>query len=318
MTAGPTPAPGPRAESRRVYAAMLLLIFIWGVNFTIIKTALGDLPPFAFTAIRYTAAAVLLVVGLRLFERPAGAPTLSMRDLPTLVLLGTLGHAAYQIFFITGLARTTAGNASLILATSPIFVGVLSVAMGLERPTLRMWLGLIVAFAGLVALIAGRGRLALTLTTLAGDLLVLVSTACWAAYTVLSRPMLERTTALWLTTVTLLLGLPVLLLAGAPQLLRMSWATVPAAAWGAVAFSSVFAVALSYVIWYRSVRAVGGVRTAALGNLIPVVALVTARVVLDEPLGPLQIVGGAVVLLGVWLSAPRPAADRIAPLAPEV
>jgi drug/metabolite transporter (DMT)-like permease len=121
--------------------------------------------------------------------------------------------------------------------------------------------------------------------------------------------MLERASPLRLTTVTLLLGLPVLLVAGAPQLARMSWGSVRAASWGAVAFSSVFAVAVSYVIWYRSVRVVGGVRTAALGNLIPVVALVTAHVALDEPLGALQVAGGAVVLLGVWLAAPGASAQ---------
>lgn len=286
---------------------MLLLILIWGVNFTVIKTALRDFPPFVFAAVRYGAAAILLVIAVRFLERPApvGGPTISKRDLPTLVMLGILGHAAYQIFFIAGLARTTAGNAALILAISPIFVGLLSVALGLERPTARMWLGLVVAFAGLLALIEGRGGLALGLATLTGDLLVLVSTGCWAAYTVLSRSMLERASPLWLTTVTLFLGLPFLLLAGAPELARMSWASVRPASWGAVVFSSVFAVALSYVIWYRSVRVVGGVRTSALGNLIPVVALITARIVLGEPLGLLQIIGGAVVLLGVWLSSPR-------------
>lgn len=290
---------------------MFLLIVIWGVNFTVIKAALRDFPPFVFTAVRYGGAAVLLLIALRFLERPTpiDVPTISKRDLPTLVVLGLLGHTAYQVFFIAGLARTTAGNASLILAISPIFVGLLSVALGLERPTARMWLGLVVAFAGLLALIAGRDGVALGLATLTGDLLVLISTACWAAYTVFSRPMLERASPLWLTTVTLFLGLPFLLLAGAPELARMSWASVRPASWGAVVFSSVFALALSYVIWYRSVRVVGGVRTAALGNLIPVVALITARIVLGEPLGFLQIIGGAVVLLGVWLSSPRATSD---------
>ncbi len=290
---------------------MFLLIVIWGVNFTVIKAALQDFPPLVFTAVRYGGAAVLLLIALRFLEGPAPmrVPTISKRDLPTLVLLGLLGHTAYQVFFIAGLARTTAGNASLILAMSPIFVGLLSVALGLERPTARMWLGLVVAFAGLLALIAGRDGVTLGLPTLTGDLLVLISTACWAAYTVFSRPLLERASPLWLTTVTLFLGLPFLLIAGAPELARMSWASVRPASWGAVVFSSVFALALSYVIWYRSVRVVGGVRTAALGNLIPVVALITARIVLGEPLGVLQIIGGAVVLLGVWLSSPRGTLD---------
>ncbi len=299
---------------------MVLLILIWGVNFSIIKAAFADFPPLVFTAVRYACAGVLLVIALRFFEGPSWGEVwrIPRRDLPTLLLLGLLGHAAYQVFFISGLARTTAGNASLILAMAPIFTGALAVALGLERPVPRMWIGLGLAFVGLLALIQGRNGFSLGLATLTGDLLVLVSTMCWAVYTVLSRPMLERSSPLRLTTVTLVLGLPVLLLAGAPGLARMHWDTVRPASWGAVAFSSVFAVALSYVIWYRSVQAVGGVRTAAIGNLIPVVALVTARIFLGEPLGVLQVVGGGIVLLGVWLSSARPARGHVSEIAPEV
>jgi drug/metabolite transporter (DMT)-like permease len=307
-------------EHRRVGAAMFLLVFIWGVNFSVIKAAFADLPPFVFTAVRYACAGAILVVALRFLERPSWGDLwrIPRRDLPNLVVLGLLGHAAYQVFFVSGLARTTAGNAALILSMAPIFVGVLAVALGLERPTPRMWIGLLLAFAGLLILIEGHSGIALGLATWAGDLLVLISSMCWAAYTVLSRSALERMSSLRLTTVTLVLGLPVILVAGAPGLASMHWEAVRLVSWGAVAFSSIFAVALSYVIWYRSVQAIGGVRTAAMSNLIPVVALVTARIFLGEPLGLLQVVGATVVLLGVWLSSAGALGDRTPAIAPEV
>jgi drug/metabolite transporter (DMT)-like permease len=278
---------------------MLLVVIIWGVNFPIIKTAFDELPPFVFNGLRYLIAAILLVAILRRRERPQ---PLARVDLPGLALLAILGHAGYQALFMAGLARTTAGHSSLILAMVPLFVGVLGVALSLERPTRRMWLGLLLAFAGVFVLIRGRGELGSGTSTLAGDLLTLAAAICWASYTVLARPFLRRFSPLRLTTVTLVLGLPVILAMAVPGLGRLDWRAVSAPAWAATAFSSIFAVVVSYVIWYSSVQAVGSTRTAAFSNLIPVVALIAARAVLGEPLGVAKIGGGAIVLLGVWLA----------------
>ena len=278
---------------------MLLLVAIWGINFPIIKGAFADIPPFAFNGFRFLVAAALLLIALRVLEGP---PRFAREDLLGLLALGLVGHVGFQSLFIAGLARTTAGNSSLIMSMAPLFIGVLGVVLGLEHPSVRMWAVLFVAFVGLLVLIEGRGGGRLSLATAAGDLLVLASAFCWAAYTVLSRAFLTRMSALRLTTVTLILGLPVLVAAAVPGLLHLDWTAVALASWGAVAFSAVLAIVVCYVIWYTSVQAVGSTRTAALSNLIPVVALVAARLLLGEPLGVLQVVGGGVVLFGVWLA----------------
>lgn len=284
---------------RRTDGAMLALVLIWGLNFPLIKGSLGQLPPLVFNGLRFALAGVLLAAILRRLEGPR---PLARADLPGLVLLGLLGHAGYQTLFMAGLARTTAGHSSLILAMVPLFVGVMAVAMRMERPAPRMWVGLVVAFAGSAVLIRGRGSLSFGSGTLAGDLLTLAAAVCWAAYTVRSRPYLLRYSPLRLTTVTLLLGLPVIAASALPGLGRLDWRAVGAASWAALAFSAVFAVAIGYTIWYTSVQAIGSARTAAFSNLIPVVALASARVLLGEPVGPAQLGGGAVVLLGVWLA----------------
>lgn len=278
---------------------MALLIAIWGVNFAIVKGAFAELPPFVFNGARFAVAAVLLMVAL---QRMEGTWRVRPADLPGLLALGMLGHVGYQSLFIAGLARTTAGHSSLILAMVPLFVGALGAALGIERPSRRTWIGLAAALLGVFALVHGQAGLSAGQGTIVGDLLMLGAAVCWASYTILSRPYLDRYSPLCLTTVTLLMGLPVILASALPGALRLDWPSVGPAAWGALAFSSVFAVAVGYIIWYTSVQAVGGARTAAFSNLIPVVALLTAKVLLDEPLGPLQVGGGAVILFGVWLA----------------
>lgn len=296
-------------SQRRLRAAMAFLVLSWGLNFAIVKGAFAELPPLVFNGLRFAIAGTLLLIVLRALDGPW---RVRRADLPGLVLLGLLGHAAYQTLYILGLNRTNAGHSSLILAMTPLFVGAFGAALRLERPSARMWAGLIVAFAGLFVLIRGRGGQAPGITTVAGDLLTLGAVVCWAGYTVLARPFLTRISPLRLTTVTLLLGLPVILASAVPGLVRLHWSAISVRAWGALAFSSICAIVINYVIWYTSVQAVGSARTAAVSNLIPVVALLSAWALLGEPLGFVQVIGAAVVLLGVWLArAERPARTAV-------
>ncbi len=292
-------------------AAMGLLVVSWGLNFAIVKSAFAELPPLVFNGLRFAIATVLLVLVLRLREGSWHPPR---ADLPGLVVLGLLGHAGYQSLFIIGLARTSATHSALILSMAPLFVGALGVALGLERSTARMWAGLSIAFAGLFILIAGGGSAgaASGAATPVGDLLTLGASLSWAGYTVLARPFLNRISPLRLTTVTLILGLPVILATAVPGLAGLNWSGVGLRAWGALAFSSIFAVVISYVIWSISVQAVGSARTAAVANLVPVVALASAWALLGEAVGPAQVLGAAVVLFGVWLAR----ADRAARSSP--
>jgi drug/metabolite transporter (DMT)-like permease len=278
---------------------MVALVVIWGINFPIIKVAFAEIPPFVFNGLRFLVAALLLVA---ILSRTEGPLRVERADLPGLVLLGLIGHAGYQTLFIAGLARTTASHSAIILSMVPLFVGAMGVALRIERPSVRMWVGLVMAFAGIVILVRSRSGLSAHGATLAGDAITLAASLCWAAYTVLSRPWLTRFSALRLTTVTLVFGLPVILAPVAPGVVSLDWGLVGFRSWAALAFSSIFAVVVSYIIWYSSVQAVGSARTAAFSNLIPVVALLTSWLILHEPLGLRQILGAAVVLCGVWLA----------------
>lgn len=283
---------------------MLALVVVWGVNFAIVKDALTILSPLAFNSLRMATAGVILLGVLRVTEGPLRLPR---SEWLRLLALGLVGHTLYQIFFITGIARTTAGNSALILAMVPLFVAILGAALRLDTVTARTWGGIVLAFGGLFVLIVAGGRLRLDARTLAGDGLTLLCSIAWASYTVFSRPFLTRMSPLRLTALTLLFGAPALALVSLPHLLTQSWSRVTWPAWAALAYSSVCAIALGYVVWYRSVQRVGSARTAVYSNLIPVVALASAWILLGERLSLLQIAGAVVVLTGVWIArTPRP------------
>jgi len=270
---------------------------IWGVNFSVLKVILRDLDPLALNALRFPLASLALWT---LVRRLPGASRPKPADVVRVLVLGVLGNIAYQLCFIFGLDWTLAGNASLLLATTPIWTVVLSSAVGHERPGKWVFIGIIGTFAGMFLVIKGRGdALDFGNSSVRGDLLMVMSAILWSIYTVGSRKLVREYGALRMTAWTLWAGTPLLVLMGVPALLGTDFGVVSTGAWFGVLYSGVMAIAIAYLLWYRGVQRLGNSRTAVYSNLVPVAALITAWVWLGEvPSGP-QAAGAAVILAGL-------------------
>jgi drug/metabolite transporter (DMT)-like permease len=277
---------------------MLLVCLIWGFNFSVTKSAFDQIPPLPFTAIRFVISSVLLWLVLRVIEGPARLPPGALRRL---VLLGLVGNTCYQLAFMLGLAQTTATNSALILSTVPTVVAVFAGVLGLERITTRMRWGIGLGTLGVVMVIATRG-VAFDRGTFTGDLLTVLAVLCWAGYTVGLRRVHRGVSPLRVTTVTTIAGAPGLVLVGLPGVLRLDWGAVSPRAWLAVAYASVLSLVLAYLLWNRSVKAIGGTRTAIYMCLTPLVAVLGAWLLLDERPHPLQGVGALFIITGVLLT----------------
>jgi drug/metabolite transporter (DMT)-like permease len=277
---------------------MLLVCLIWGFNFSITKSAFDQIPPLPFTAIRFAISSLLLWVVLRVVEGPAKLPPGAMRRL---ILLGLVGNTLYQLFFMLGLSRTTASNSALILSTVPTVVAVFAGALGLERITTRMRWGIALGMLGVGLVITTRG-VAFDRGTLSGDLLSMLAVLCWAGYTVGLRRVPQGVSPLRVTTITTIAGTPGLVLVGLPGVSRLEWGAVSVTAWLAVAYASVLSLVVAYLLWNRSVKAIGGTRTAIYMCLTPVVAVLGAWLLLGERPHPLQGIGAFFIITGVLLT----------------
>ncbi len=277
---------------------MLLVCLIWGMNFSVTKSAFDQLAPLPFTAIRFVVSSVLLWIIIKVTE---GSVALPRRALSQLVILGLLGNTFYQLAFMLGLARTTATNSALILSTVPTVVAVMAGTLGLERITSRMWCGIALGTVGVVLVIATRG-VGFERATFIGDLLTVLAVLFWAGYTVGLRRVPEGVSPLRVTAITTIAGTPGLVLVGLPEVLRLDWAGVGMNAWLAVGYSSVLSLVVAYLLWNRSVKAIGGARTAIYMCLTPVVAVFGAWLLLGERPRPLQGVGAVFIIIGVLLT----------------
>jgi drug/metabolite transporter (DMT)-like permease len=277
---------------------MLAVCLIWGLNFSITKLALAHIPPLPFTAVRFLVASLLLWLVVRITE---GRVRLPGGALKLLILLGLLGNTCYQLAFTVGLAHTTATNSALIVSTVPTVVALMAGVLRLERITGRMWVGIALGTIGVVLVIATRG-IGFSTATLQGDVLTVLAVLCWAGYTVGLRAVPPGVSSLQVTAVTTIAGTPGLVLAGIPGLQRLDWQGVGLESWAGLAYAAVLSLVVAYLLWNRSVKAVGGTRTAIYMCVTPLFAVAGAWLLLGERPHPLQGVGALFIVAGVLLT----------------
>jgi drug/metabolite transporter (DMT)-like permease len=195
---------------------------------------------------------------------------------------------------------TSAASTGLIFATAPVWGLLLGAVLGLERPTVRGIVGLALSVVGVAVVVFegfGSGG-----DSLIGDLLVLIASVGVGCYTVLSMPLLERHTPLAVAGYPVVFGAPFLLVLSSPYLLNLEWGSVGVGSWAAVVFSALFATAFAFAGWQRGISRIGANRVLVYQYLITVVGVASGIVFFGETLGIEKIVGGAVILIGVYLA----------------
>jgi drug/metabolite transporter (DMT)-like permease len=291
------------AAKTRFSAVDLMLVtmsLIWGINFSAVKGALADFSPLSFNAIRFGTSSLLLLSLLWIRERSVG---ISRKHVGRFFVLALIGNTVYQLFFIMGIARTTATDSALILATTPIFIVLFGAVLRVEKITSRVVQGVILSFTGVVMIILGSGKpLTITNESLIGDLLIVANPICWSIYTVLSKPMLKEYSPLKLTAVTMAIGTVPLLLVSIPSLSTENWAAISINAWLGLAFSAVLAIAIGYTLWYTGVSRIGSARTALYDNLVTVFAVASAWILLSESMTVIQIIGAVLVFVSLYVA----------------
>lgn len=298
----------------RVDLALVVMVAIWGANYSVLKLAFQEIPQQPFNALRMILASLVFALAIIvIFARARRGAThprmlftrepLERRDILALAGLGLVGHFGYQLCFVGGVARTSVANSSLIIGATPVCVALMGAALGRERVSWMHWAGAAVSGLGIwlvVGMSAGLGGEHLT-----GDLLVLASVACWTTYTVGAASLLKRHSPLFVTGVSMAMGSVPYVLVTLPQMAGVNWAGVSAWTWWALVFSSLLALCLAYLIWYAAVQKIGMARTSIYSNLVPIAAMTGAAFMLGEPITAQKIAGATLVLGGVALTRIR-------------
>jgi len=286
----------PHPFTGRDYLCALVVVFIWGTNFVVMKIGLQSVSPMMLGALRFAFASLPFLLFVR-------RPSVPWR----LVVLYGLAQGVGQfgfLFFALHLGMP-AGMASLVLQTQAFFTLLLAAAVLKESARPHHWLGLAVAAVGLtvIASASGEGPAAMTMI---GFVLTLCSAFMWATSNLIVRAASRAAPGydpvafiVWSSAVSIL---PFLLAsftldgvdAALTSLRTMDWTT-----FASVAYLAWFATLLGYSMWTRLLMRHAAGRVAPLSLLVPVVGLTTAWWAFDEQLLVSQWVGASVVLLGL-------------------
>ncbi len=282
---------------------LVLVVLIWGMNYAIIKHALAHFSPLSFNGLRFLLASLVLFVWFAV--RKKRLPRFGT-DWRWVLVVALLGHVLYQITFIYGANWTRAGNTSLILASTPVFVAIFSMIAGHETITGRMWLGIFSSFLGVSLIVLGSAHgVEFRSEGIRGDMTVLGAAVLWSAYIVSSTRLVRNYGAIATTAATLWVGAPILLAFSLSSLVHQDWGAIDLADWAALFYSGLLAIAVAQVIWYRAIRERGNARTSVYSNIVPLVGLLAAWPMLGEKPRPLQIAGAAAILTGAFLAGIR-------------
>ncbi len=286
-----------RRPPASAYVAAVGMTLAFGLSFVATKRALAGFEPLLLALLRFTLAGAILWLVWRLRR---GREEVSRAELLRLALIGFVSLTVYFSFENLGIARTSASEAAILIATIPIVVVVLNAFTLRERTTSRQWAGIVISFAGVVGLVmladgSGGG-------SLAGNLLVLAASVSAGVYSILARRLLISRSALFVTTYQNLFGALFMLPLAVAEAFLVGVRRPTTGAVGGLVFLTVVCSIVAYLLLNYAFRFLTASRVSVFINLTPLVAVVSAYLLLGERLTGGQAAAAVVVVAGVWLT----------------
>jgi drug/metabolite transporter (DMT)-like permease len=283
--------------THRTELILLVAVFLLGTNPVAVKYAVSAFVPLPFVALRFTLAGLLLLGTVRIL---GSGGSVERKDLLAMMGVGALGVGVTNMLFTSGVNLTNASDTALLYAVVPVWGMILGFVLGLERPTSKGILGVGIAFLGTIVVVYG--GLGGSGSSLEGNLLVLGATVCWGSYTVLSVPLLEKYSPLVVAAYTMLFGGLAALPLALPGFLSVDWDAMSIGVWAAVAYSTVLVAAFGFFAWQRGASLLGANKVLVYQYLITLIGVTSGVMILGEGLGVEKIIGGAIILFGVYLA----------------
>ena len=285
-------------ERRFAVAAFVALILFWGSAFTVIKVGLDYAPPVIFGGMRALIGGVAVGLAALVWS---GKPRLR-REWRTYLLLSLFNVILFVGFQTLAIMSLPSGTAAVLIYLQPILTALLAYLILGESLHATKLAGLLLGFAGIVAVSAEGISGAVSPSGIA---FAVAAALFWALGTVYFKRAQERVPLLWAIAVQFTLGGVVLtafgLLTEPVSMIKWNPSLI-----GSLLYAALVGTALAYVLWFGLVRAGEASRVAAYVFFVPLVAILLGDIFLSEALSPLLALGAILVVSGIYLANRTP------------
>lgn len=291
------------STDHRTYLTLAAVSMIWGGTFVAGRYLAAQVDPLLAASLRFVLASLALLIYMALARIRLACPT--PRQMAHLVTLGFFGIFFYNLCFFYGLHHINASRASLIVALNPAVIGMAAWLLFKEQLGRVKLLGIALCMSGAATVIVSRNPHLLLGNADAwiGDLLILGCVVGWGVYSLLSRELNNSLGPLQTVTWSILLG--TLMLSGTTfitgRLTAAALSTLHLPQVASLLYLGVVGSALAYIGYYDGIRRIGATRAGVFIALNPLTAVICGALLLEERLTPTTVLGGALILLGIYL-----------------
>jgi len=283
------------------YFKLILTSLFWGGTFIAGKLVAKGVDPCAAAFLRFLAASFFLV--LLTLKMEGTLPRLTLPRIVMVVLLGLTGIFAYNILFFYGLHYIRANQASLIIATNPIFITLCSAFFFKEHLNGLKITGLLLSVTGALIVISDGSLSSLMALGLGkGELLIFGCVFSWVAYSILGKKAMDDLSAVACVCYSSIAGTVLLFFPAASQGMFSAMGSYSVTEWLSLFYLGFFGTVLGFFWYYEGIQDIGPVKAGIFINLVPVSAIVLSFFILKEPLGLSLVTGGICVIAGVYLT----------------
>ena len=288
----------------RIHLQLLGMAILWGASWPWGRVVAQAMPTFVASSMRFFIAIIPLVIWLYAANRFRYAKKLRPNQWLGLFLTALLGVFGYSTFFIWGLKYVPAGQATVIVATNPVFTTIFAIWLFKEKWNKWVANGMAIAVAGSL-LAMTKGEPAQMLTNFGfGQLLLLGALVCWVAYTLLARKVLVGIDSLTATTISSIFGFLLLFIGALIAESWQDWAivlTLDQSTWFSLIGLALGATVLAYAWYFDGVKYLGAGNAAAYIILVPILGILFSAIWLNEQVDSSLLIGGTLAVSGLGI-----------------
>ena len=288
----------------RIHLQLLGMAILWGASWPWGRVVAQAMPTFVASSMRFFIAIIPLVIWLYAANRFRYAQKLRPNQWLGLFLTALLGVFGYSTFFIWGLKYVPAGQATVIVATNPVFTTIFAIWLFKEKWNKWVANGMAIAVAGSL-LAMTKGEPAQMLTNFGfGQLLLLGALVCWVAYTLLARKVLVGIDSLTATTISSIFGFLLLFIGALIAENWQDWAivlTLDQSTWFSLIGLALGATVLAYAWYFDGVKYLGAGNAAAYIILVPILGILFSAIWLNEQVDSSLLIGGTLAVSGLGI-----------------